>query len=224
MSEDRFGDLLGPYVLGELSAGEERALEDHLRQCPRCRAALEEIRRAHGALRGAAATDAPPPDLKGWVLARARGEARNEPAGGRRLRILAAAAALLVAAALGVGVFRTVTGPPGGLPLTATAAAPGASGELRGETVGENLSVELEARDLPRLRGDEYYEMWYARRDGTRISCGTFDVDPGGDATVRMSAPTHSVSYPEVEVTREPADGDPTTSGDVVLTGELRDV
>lgn len=224
---------MGPYVLGELSAEEEREVVAHLRRCPRCREELEEVRQAHNLLREAAG-GGPPPDLKGWVLARARGEAEGETGGearddtagrsGRRLWVVAAAAALLVAALLGVGVFRTVAGGPSeGLPLTATAAAPGASGELRGEEVGENLRVELEVRDLPRLREGEYYEMWYAREDGGRISCGTFDVGSGGDATVGMSAPAHSVSYPEVEITREPYDGDPTTSGKPVLVGDLRD-
>ncbi len=33
MSEDRFGDLLGPYVLGELTPEEERELERHLEEC-----------------------------------------------------------------------------------------------------------------------------------------------------------------------------------------------
>ena len=228
MSEDRFEDLLGPYLLGGLSTEEEREMEAHLRRCPRCQTELEEVRRAHDSLLQAAATGAPPPDLKGWVLARARGEARDEGGNGaragRKLWIAAAAAALLVAAVLGVGVLRAVVGDPSeGLPLTATSAAPGASGELRGEEIGQNLRVELEVRGLPELQEGEYYEMWYARKDGTRISCGTFDVSPGGDATVIMSAPTHSVSYPEVEVTREPADGDPTTSGDEMLVGDLRD-
>jgi anti-sigma-K factor RskA len=225
MSEDRFGNLLGPYVLGQLSADEEREVDEHLRGCPRCRTELEDVRQAHVLLRRAAAI-APPPDLKEWVMAQASGEAGGESAAGRgrRLWVAVSAAALLVAVVLGIGIFLTTVGDTSeGLPLTATAAAPGASGELRGEEVEENLRVELVVRNLPTLRKHEYYEMWYAREGKGRVSCGTFRVGPSGDATVSMSAPASAVAYPEIEVTREPDDGNPEASGDTVLVGNLRD-
>ena len=228
MSEDRFGDLLGPYVQGDLPAEEEREVDLHLRRCPCCRAQVEDVRRAHGLLREAAAFEAPPLDLKVRVLARVRAQpmdaARVGPTtGGGRGHWVAAAALLVVF--VGFGAFWAATGgPTRSLPLTATAAAPGAGGELRGEQVGENLRVELRVRDLPGLRGDEYYEVWYAKEGGGRISCGTFRAGPGGDAAVSMSAPVSAVSYPEIEVTREPDDGDPGTSGNVVLVGSLRDL
>ena len=235
MSEDRFGALIGPYVLGELSAEEERELVAHLQRCPRCREELEHVRQAHELLRQAAATEKPPPDLKEWVLAHASGEARDETpaeipdeaATSRswRLRILAGAAALLVAGLLGAGIFRMVAGESSeGLALSATDVAPAASGELSGEQAGKNLRIELEVSDLPELQEGEYYEMWYAKEGEGRISCGTFSVDAEGNATVSMSAPTSSVAYPEIEVTREPDDGDPGSSGDKVLVGDLRDL
>jgi hypothetical protein len=39
-----------------------------------------------------------------------------------------------------------------------------------------------------------------------------------------MSAPVSAVAYPEIEITQEPDDGDPTSSGKVVLKGSLRDL
>ncbi len=78
--------------------------------------------------------------------------------------------------------YRALSGDAGGsstgVPLTATALAPEASGKVRGERAGENIRIELDVRGLPELREDEYYEMWYAREDGERISCGAFR--PGG--------------------------------------------
>jgi anti-sigma-K factor RskA len=221
VSEDRFEKLLGPYVLGQLSGAEVRELEHHLEQCPGCRKDLEDVRHAHGILRAAAG--GPPPELKDWVLARARNEARHRPTG--RWRVwLPVAAALLVVAVLSFGVLRTVYDSSDGLALSATSAAPQAGGELRGERVGDNLRVELEAWGLPAPKGEEYYEMWYAKKGGGRISCGTFTVQPEGHTTVSMSAPASSVAYPEVEVTLEPDDGDPGSSGNVVLEGSLRDL
>ena len=37
MAEDRFEELLGPYLLGELSVEDEREMERHLEECLRCR-------------------------------------------------------------------------------------------------------------------------------------------------------------------------------------------
>ncbi len=221
MSEDRFEKFLGPYVLGQLTGAEEQELERHLERCPDCREDLEEVRHAHTIMRAAAG--GPPPELKDWVLARARNEARQRPAG--RWRIwLPVAAAMLVVAVLGFGVLRMVSDTSDGLALRATSAAPQAGGELRGERVGDNFRVELEAWGLPEPSGGEYYEMWYAKEGGGRISCGTFTVQPEGHTTVSMSAPASSVAYPRVEITLEPDDGDPGSSGKVVLKGSLRDL
>jgi len=171
VSEDRFEMLLGPFVLGELTDEEERELERHLEECPACQNDLDELRSADGMLRSAAA--GPPPELKDWVLARVRSERRH--ASGGRWRIwLPVAAALVVVALLSFGVLRSVTGPSDGLALTATSAAPQSGGELRGEQVGDNLKVELDAWGLPEPEDGGYYEMWYAKANGGRISCGTF--------------------------------------------------
>jgi hypothetical protein len=41
---------------------------------------------------------------------------------------------------------------------------------------------------------------------------------------VNMSAPASAVANPQVEVTLEPDDGNPGSSGKVVLKGSLRDL
>jgi hypothetical protein len=213
--------LLGPFVLGELTDDEARELDRHLEECPSCRNDLDELRSADDMLRSA--VPGPPPELKEWVLARV-GSERRHASGSRWRTWLPAAAALLVIAFLSFGVIRAVTGPSDTLALTATSAAPQAGGELRGEQIGDNLKVELDAWGLPKPGDGGYYEMWYAKADGGRISCGTFTVKPDGSATVSMSAPVSSVSYPEVEITQEPDNGDPGSSGKVVLEGSLRDL
>jgi anti-sigma-K factor RskA len=223
VSEDRFEELLGSYLLRQLTAEEERELERHLEGCSHCRDELERVRETHAFL-GELAANEPPPELKGRVLAHARGEPSARFRSAWKLWV-SAAAALLVAGILGIGLFVAITGDSSsGVPLTATALAPGASGELRGEEVGENLQVELEVEGLPELRKHEYYEMWYATEDGERISCGTFRVQPEGRTTVNLTAPALATSYPVIEVTREPDDGDPTASGKKILIGDLRNL
>src|SRR5918999_3541557 len=119
MSEDRFGGLLGPYVLGELTPEEERELERHLEECSSCWDELRVVWGIHNALREAAASE-PPPELRASTLARAKGESSARS----RLRWtvwVPAAAALLVAAGFGFRGLRVVLeGPSGGGPPPAT--------------------------------------------------------------------------------------------------------
>jgi anti-sigma-K factor RskA len=222
VAEDRFEEFLGPYLLGELSVEEKRELERHLEGCPKCRHELDRARQTHNLLRQLAANE-PPAELKGQVLAQVRGEIPARSGGRWWFWVAAAAAALLVVAVLGIGLFRAITGDSSsGVTLTATALAPEAGGEVRVEEVGENLRVELEVWGMPELREDEYYEMWYYAEDGGRISCGTFRVGPEGRTTVNLTAPANAREYSEIEITREPDDGDPKPSGEEVLEGNFR--
>ncbi len=220
MTEDRFEELLGPYLLGELSVEEERELERHLEGCSGCRGELARARQTHDLLRELV-TGGPPPELKDRVLARAGDVIPARSSGGWRLWV--PAAALLVIAFLGAGLLWTITQDSSeGIPLAATALASEGGGEVSGEVEEGNLRIELVVWNLPELREDEYYELWYAREDGGRISCGTFRARQEGQTTVNLTAPANAVSYPEIEVTREPDDGDPGSSGKKVLVGDLR--
>jgi anti-sigma-K factor RskA len=220
VTEDRFEQLLGPYLLGELTAEEKRELEGHLEECSGCRDELARARKAHDLLRELAAGGLSP-ELKERVLARARGEIPARSRGGWRIWV--SAAALLAIGFLCAGLLWTITKDSSkGIPLAATAPSSEGGGEVSGEVEGGNLQIELVVWDLPELQKDEYYELWYAKEDGGRISCGTFRAQQAGKTTVNLTAPANAVSYPEIEVTREPDDGDPGSSGEKVLIGDLR--
>ena len=222
MTEDRFEKLLGLYLLEELSVEEERELEGHLEECSRCRGELARARQTHDLLREFAA-GGPPPELKDRVLARARGEIPARSRGGWRFWV--PAAALLIIAVFGAGLLWTMTkDSPEGIPLAATAPTSEGGGELSGEVQEGNLQIELVVWGLPELRKGEYYELWYSKEDGGRISCGTFRARPESQTTVNLTAPASAVSYPEIEVTREPDDGDPGSSGEKVLVGDLQNL
>jgi anti-sigma-K factor RskA len=221
MTEDRFEELLGPYLLDELSVEEERELERHLEECHDCRHELDRLRRTHDLLRQLA-THEPPTELEDQVLAQVRGEMPTRSSGGWWLWA-SAAAVLLLFAVLGIGILREITGDPStSVPLTATTVAPAAGGQVRVVQEGENVRVELEVWKMPDLEMDEYYEMWYYAEDGDRISCGSFRTGPEGRTTVNLTAPATATDYPEIEITREPDDGNPQASGEEVLEGEFR--
>ena len=221
MAEDHFEELLGSYLLGELTVEEERELERHLEGCSGCRSELYRLLQTHDRLRKLGASE-PPPELKTRVLAQVRGE--SPPRSGLGWWFWGpAAAALLVVAVVGIGLLQVLTSSSStGVPLTATALAPQAGGEVQVEEVGENLQVDLEVWGMPELKEGEYYEMWYYAEDGGRISCGTFRVGPEGRTTVNLTAPASAKEYPEIEVTREPDDGNPGASGEEILEGSLK--
>jgi anti-sigma-K factor RskA len=221
VAEDRFEELLGSYLLGELTVDEERELERHLEGCSGCRSELNRVLQSHDHLRKLAASN-PPPELKVRVLEQVMGDPPARSSGGWWFRGLAAAA-LLVVAVLGIGLLQDLTDDSStGVPLTATALAPEAGGEVQVERVGQNIRVDLEVWGMPDLKEGEYYEMWYYADDGGRISCGTFRVGPEGRTTVKLSAPATAGNYPEIEVTREPDDENPEASGKAVLEGRFR--
>ena len=220
MAEDHFEGLLISYLLGELSVEDELELEHHLEECPECRHELDRVQRTHDLLRQLA-TYEPPTELEDRMLAQVRGEMPTRSSGGWRLWV--SAAALGVVALLGVGILRAILGDSStGVPLTATALAPDAGGQVQVEEDGENFQVALEVWEMPKLEEDEYYEMWYYAEDGDRISCGAFRVGPDGRTTVNLTAPSTARDYPEIEITREPDDGNPEASGEEVLEGKLR--
>jgi anti-sigma-K factor RskA len=220
VAEDRFEGLLASYLLGELSVEEERELERHLEECPECRHELDQARQSHDRLRQLA-TYEPPTELEERMLAQVRGEMPARSSGGWRLWV--PAAALVVVVVLGIGILRAILGDsPNAVPLTSTAVASEAGGQVRIEKEGENFQVELEVWKMPDLEEDEYYEVWYYAEDGDRISCGTFRTEPEGRTTVNLTAPATARDYPEIEITREPDDGNPETSGQEVLEGKLR--
>jgi anti-sigma-K factor RskA len=220
VAEDRFEGLLISYLLGELSVEEELELERHLEECPECRHELDRVQRTHDLLRQLASYG-PPPELEERMLARVRGETPARSSGGWRLWI--SAAALVVVVVLGIGILRAILGDsPNAVPLTSTALAPQAGGRAWVEEEGENFQVELEVWKMPDLEEDEYYEMWYYAEDGDRISCGTFRTGPDGRITVNLMAPATARDYPEIEITREPDDGNPEVSSEEVLEGKLR--
>lgn len=100
---DEFGEYAGAYVLGALSPAERREFEDHLRVCPDCADAVQELAGLPGLLAtvplevAQAQPVGPVPDTVLPSLIRAL------RVGERRRRWATAAAAAVVAAALSAG-------------------------------------------------------------------------------------------------------------------------
>ncbi len=215
---ERMRNLIGPYVMGELTPQEEREMDDHLASCPECRSEVEELREIHDDL--AELSSAPPPELRERILERASGEGNRERES-RARRVPLAAAAAVVFVVVVAGALYTLLSGGDATRLSPTALAPGSGGEVSLSDDGGNVRVSLEVWGLPEPGEGEYYELWFVR-DGERVSGGGFTVDSEGEAAVTMNAPDEVSEYPNVGITRERA-GDPRpTPENNVLKGELR--
>lgn len=214
----RARDLLGPYVLGNLTPGEEREVAGHLNDCPRCREEERDLRQAHEYMSDLAEIfESPPPELKSRA---AHGMPRRRP---RWTALAAVAAVLLVFAGLATAYTTGLFSQPTTASLEPTQLAPGASGELRVDSAEPNVRAQLEVSDLPRLQRGEYYELWFGKGEG-RVSAGTFTVDEEGDGTVYMSVPSETIGdYERVGITLEKFPDEPRMdAAKVVLGGELQ--
>lgn len=217
------------YVLGELDDAEVLAFLDHLRSCPGCRREVVELLGLPGLLAIAPPAVEVPVTLRGRTLS-AISHARVSQRRSRRLRLAAAAIASVVA--LGAPVLILLGRDDRRIPAVQDAAVvnlagvagSGASGRLTGRRLESGWALQLEVRGLAPLGADEFYECSYASLDSSRTpgaSAGSFRVGPSGDASVDLHFWAGGQRLPVVLVTREPADGDPAPTGELVLTGTV---
>ncbi|MEV6017072.1 MULTISPECIES: anti-sigma factor [unclassified Streptomyces] len=219
--------LVGAYVLHALPTAEEASFENHLAGCAECRDEVAEL--SGVTLRLASAEDATPsPELRGRVLEQiARTHQERLPHAlpvRRRVLRAALAACLALAAALGgVAVWQhgqadearaeAATEQAQASALTDLLTARDATISTRKLGGGADISVVASrsqgraafiASDLPRLAGDQVYELWYAARSGDLRPAGLLPGTGGGHARL-LHGSLDDVSA--VGITAEPAGG-----------------
>ncbi|MFF3448726.1 anti-sigma factor domain-containing protein [Streptomyces sp. NPDC002667] len=219
--------LVGAYVLHALPTAEEASFENHLAGCAECRDEVAEL--SGVTLRLASAEDATPsPELRGRVLeqiARTHQERlpRALPVRRRVLRAALAACLALAAALGGVAVWQhdqanearaeAATEQAQASALTDLLTARDATVSTRKLGDGADISVVASrsqgraafiASDLPRLAGDQVYELWYAARSGDLRPAGLLPGTGGGHARL-LHGSLDDVSA--VGITAEPAGG-----------------
>jgi hypothetical protein len=201
---DELHRLLGGYLLGGLDEADTDQLDAHLRDCDECRAELERLspvpellRRLPEAQGQAGAGVQPPismsarpsPENVEGLLRRMRAE-RSRQNRVARVRWLAAAAVVLVAAAIGFGVLRSnrETAPPSVLPspqlVTAQFEAAEGSG-LTGQAVLTpkmwGVSVALE---VTKLHGEGPFKCQVRSMQGQVEQAAIWGPTPSGNAKV----------------------------------------
>ena len=230
-------ELLGAYALDAVDPDEAVLVENHLRECPRCRAEVAELREVAGLL-GQSGSDAPegvwdriaasladtPPPLRLEVQRERRAE-RSRP---RPILVAITAVAAVVLVVLAVSVVslrnhvddleqqRTDVAAAAQEALTANgsrvAHLSGANGVSAAAVVRDNGQGYFLGASLPPL-DHRIYQLWGATESGQIISLGTM-------ATPGVYAFSADPSVRQVMVTEENAPV-PAPTGSPIAAGML---
>lgn len=235
--------LVGPYVLDAVSDEERRLFEHHLETCAACRTESAEFTATAGLLAGTVA-QAPPPSLRTSVLAAVPTTRQLPPdvveitrsAWRRRAGLLATAAAVLVALALGL---TTVAGQRStdraderadaanqratrAEQIAAVTAAPdartivmtGRSGQMRIVTSASAQQSVVVAAGIEAAPAGQAYALWFIDDEGAHPA-GLFAPDSDGIVQTLIDG----VPTTKLGVTIEAATGSPTPTGPIVASG-----
>ena len=222
-------DDLPGLLLGELPPATAVAVDRHLAGCDPCRRDLAAVAVASSALRDVArlpfaeTPKLPPmrlpagdPDRPGDRAGLPASVLRDRP---RRSRWLLGAAAVLVALALGIGGLPIGRDPDTarGQTVALTAPAAGAAtAEARMRGGGDDQIMTMTAKGLPRPPAGAYYEVWLVGDIGEEFPVGV--LAPNGEGIWSLPADV-AARYRSIDVTVEPADGNPSRSDRTVLRG-----
>jgi anti-sigma-K factor RskA len=169
--------------------------------------------------------EAPPEQIWDRITGGA-GDAPAEPAraahgprpGGVRSGVWLAVAAALILAVVGVAVLAVASSDGPDVVATSDLVAVDAPGSGRAEVVDRDGSYQLELETSGIEAGDGFLEVWMIDESTTRlVSLGPVRAD----GVYEIPAGVDPRRFPVVDVSIEPADGDPAHSGTSAVRGEL---
>lgn len=201
---------------GSLAPERRAALEARVAASPELAERLAEQQRAVALAQSAADGVEAPAALRARIDAQRRSGRARVP---RHLVLVGASAtAAMLAVAVGLAVFTSPASPERfQAALAPTDLVPAASGEATLTKTSSGWRIELDAAGLPRLENGRFYQAWLRNAAGVLVPIGTFNE--GRDVT--LWAGVSPKDFTTLTVTREPADGDQTSSGQRVLVGTV---
>ena len=135
----------------------------------------------------------------------------------RRPALAAAAALALVAlGAVDVALIAGDGGTAAGRDVALAAVGDGPPAAHADARLGAT-TMRLTVSGLPRVGAGGFYEVWMMRDAGHLVALGSFRVGADGRARVDLPVTASPRRFPVLDISREPADGDPAHSGHSVL-------
>ena len=95
----------------------------------------------------------------------------------------------------------------------------GAAGGVAEVSSGAGGNATVELTGLEPSSGSDFYELWLLGDDGELVSLGSFRVPESGEAQLDVPVPVDPSKFRYLDVSREPADGNPSHSTDSILRG-----
>jgi anti-sigma-K factor RskA len=242
VSHHEIEELLGAYALDAVDADEARQVEDHLRECPRCRAEVAAHREVASLLISSSTHpvpegvwdritaelgDTPPPVPIEVAFGRRPATPTTERPRPRGVLVgLAAAAAVALIAALGaVLVNQGDDGDPADHQLAALLAQPDTElvdlqtedGEPGARAlIGPDGEGVLVATDLPDLGTGQTYQLWGLPEGGDEmVSLGVLGAEPER-ASFHVEGEISALA-----ISREPGGGSTAPTTDPLVLGEV---
>ena len=226
MTDDRYADWDGAYVMGALSPAERHEYERHLADCPTCTAAVAELGPLPGLLARVDPVDAEallagpvPPDLADPpddLLARVMESARPTPPPWRRTRVrvglaLAAAAAVLAAILIPLGVGHHAAQPTGVNVALGTVGPLSADVSLVSREWGTEIDMTcVYAGNQGYPEPERAYALYIVDRDGHAEPVSRWHAGPGDTSTTAGSTDLAVADIAQVQLR--------TGSGQVLLS------
>jgi anti-sigma-K factor RskA len=151
------------------------------------------------------------------------------PVGERRRRRFGSPFLLRPAMAAAAAMALLAIGGAGGALLARGGDASSAGREVALAAVGDgprgahadarlrSSTMQLTVTGLPRVGAGGFYEVWMMRDAGHLVALGNFRVGADGRARVDLPVTASPRRFPVLDISREPADGDPAHSGHSVL-------
>jgi anti-sigma-K factor RskA len=216
---------LSDYLLGELDAEARADFEAAIARDPELAAEVERLRPVVARLHSldVAAWEPvgavpPPPAVAAVPRPRPRWWQRSLV-----LRPLPAAALASVLLALGIAAGLLLEGgadAPGGRVIALAPVAPlGGQAAGTARLAADRAAVHLTG--LPPSAEGEFYELWLLNAPDDLVSLGSFSVPVSGEVDVSVPVPGDASGFGAIDVSLEPADGDPAHSKQSVLRAPL---
>jgi hypothetical protein len=216
-------ERLSDYLLDELAPDERAAFEAD----PARVAEAERLRPIITRLESLEREEWDPPEPPALAL---HGTRELQPAPRRRrvltLRPLVAAGLALVLLAIGVGAGRLLDeggGRDRGRLLTLEPVEPaGGSAHGTATILAHGGRARFAVRGLKPSANGGFYELWLMNSADDLVSLGSFRVPASGKAEVTVPLPADPDGFAALDISAEPADGNPAHSASSVLRATLK--